>query len=72
MALKLENAELKGFIRGKVSTIENNVKNLYHENEERKSLNSFLVEEAQPFEGETDRGGKKSQGSKVKSSWAEN
>ena len=38
MTLKLENAELKGFIRGK----------------------------AQPFEGETDRGGKKSQGSKVK------
>ena len=35
MALKLENAELKGFIRGKVSTIENNVKNLYQENEEK-------------------------------------
>ena len=31
-----------------------------------------MVGEAQPFEGETDKGGKKSQGSKVKSSWAEN
>ena len=31
-ALKIENAELKGFIRGKVDTIENDVKNLYQEN----------------------------------------
>ena len=69
MALKLENA---GFIRGKVSTVENNVKNLYQQNEEKKSLNSFLVGEAQPFEGKTDRCAKNSQGSKVKSSCAEN
>ena len=31
-ALKIENAELKGFIRGKVDTIENDVNNLYQEN----------------------------------------
>ena len=34
-ALKIENAELKGFIRGKLDTIENDVKNSYQENSKK-------------------------------------
>ena len=43
-ALKIENAELKGFIRGKIDTIENNVKNLYQENSKKSSGNDLLKE----------------------------